>query len=151
MLYFVHVLQVKRHHANDSNIEKKINGKTKKNPIQIWKAVHGKPPTRDGIIIYPVLLKPRSRGTIRLQSADPADDPLINPNYLAEDADAKILVEGQYMYYFTTKRLHEQYRVSSGHYRWLYCPLVPEIIIKFSVMPSGIKLRFSHELLHQFS
>ena len=33
--------------------------------------------------------------------------------------------------------------------------LVPGItgacIIKFSVMPSGIKFRFSHELLHQFS
>ena len=41
--------------------------------------------------------------------------------------------------------------VSSGQYRWLYCPLVPEGSIKFSVMPSGMKFRFSHELLHQFS
>ena len=28
---------------------------------------------------------------------------------------------------------------------------MPEGIIQFSVMPAGIKLRFSHELLHQFS
>ena len=28
---------------------------------------------------------------------------------------------------------------------------MPEGIIKFSVMPAGIKLRFSHELLHKFS
>ena len=28
---------------------------------------------------------------------------------------------------------------------------MPEGIIKLSVMPAGIKLRFSHELLHQFS
>ena len=54
-------------------------------------------------------------------------------------------------YYFTTKRLHEQYRVSSGHYRWLYCPLVAEGSIKFSVLPAGMIFRFCHELLHQFS
>ena len=30
-------------------------------------------------------------------------------------------------------------------------PAGPEGIIKFSVMPSGMKFRFSHELLHQFS
>ena len=53
--------------------------------------------------------------------------------------------------YFTTKRLREQYMVSSGHNRWILCPLVPEGIIKFSVMPAGMKFRFSHELLHQFS
>ena len=28
---------------------------------------------------------------------------------------------------------------------------MPEGIIKFSVMPAGIKFRFSNELLHQFS
>ena len=27
---------------------------------------------------------------------------------------------------------------------------MPEGIIKFSVMPAGMKVRFSHELLHQF-
>ena len=32
--------------------------------------------------------------------------------------------------------------VSSGHYRWIECPLVPEGIIKFSVMPAGMKLCF---------
>ena len=53
-------------------------------------------------------------------------------------------------FYFTTKRLHEQYMGSSGHNRWIYCPLVPEGIIKISVMPAGMKFRFSHELLHQF-
>ena len=37
--------------------------------------------------------------------------------------------------YFTTK--HDQYGVSSGQNRWLLCPLVPEDIMKFSVMPSG--------------
>ena len=45
----------------------------------------------------------------------------------------------QLKFYFTTKRLHEQYRVSSGQYRWIYCPLVPEGSIKFSVLPAGMK------------
>ena len=44
------------------------------------------------------------------------------------------------MLYFTTKHQHEQYRVSSRQNRWLYCPLVPEGIIKFSVLPSGINI-----------
>ena len=42
------------------------------------------------------------------------------------------------------------YMVSSRHNRWVLCPLVPEGIIKFSVMPAGMKFRFSHELLHTF-
>ena len=46
-------------------------------------------------------------------------------------------IETRQHFYFTTKRLHEQNRVSSGQYRWLYCPLVPEGSIKFSVMPAG--------------
>ena len=53
--------------------------------------------------------------------------------------------------YFTTKRLHEQYTISSGHNRWILCPLVPEGIIQFGFMPAGVTFRFSHELLHQFS
>ena len=49
------------------------------------------------------------------------------------------LQTGLFNLYFTTKRLHEQYRVSSGQYRWIYCPLVPEGSIKFSVIPAGKK------------
>ena len=48
--------------------------------------------------------------------------------------------KGLCAFYFTTKRLHEQYRVSSGQYRWIYCPLVQEGSIKFSVMPAGKKI-----------
>ncbi len=63
---------------------------------QAWDAIHGKPPSKDGITMFPVLLHPRSRGTIRLRSVNPEDPALINPNYMSEDADAKILVEGQF-------------------------------------------------------
>jgi len=61
---------------------------------QVWDAIHGKPPTREGFTIFPVLLHPRSKGNIRLKSSNPDDPPLINPNYLSEETDVKILAEG---------------------------------------------------------
>jgi len=36
---------------------------------------------------------PKSRGTIKLQSNDPKDRPLIDPNLLSEDSDVEILVK----------------------------------------------------------
>jgi len=63
---------------------------------EVWNSIHGKPPTRDGLTIFPVLLHPRSKGTVRLKSNNPEDPPLINPNYLADTADVKILVEGMH-------------------------------------------------------
>lgn len=44
------------------------------------------------LVVRTVNLLPRSRGTIRLASADPMVRPLIDPNYLADDADAEVLV-----------------------------------------------------------
>jgi len=35
-------------------------------------------------------LRPTSRGTIRLRSADPADKPIIQPNYLASEEDKRV-------------------------------------------------------------
>jgi choline dehydrogenase len=40
------------------------------------------------------LLHPESRGEITLASDDPFDDPVIDPNYLAHEADLDTLVEG---------------------------------------------------------
>lgn len=44
--------------------------------------------------ILPTLIYPKSRGTVRLASADPAAAPLIDPNYLAEPEDMQHLVDG---------------------------------------------------------
>jgi choline dehydrogenase len=68
-----------------------------------WAETHGNPPSREGLTIFPVLLHPKSRGTVRLRSADPEDPPLINPNYLSDDADIKILAEG---YNFARRLVH---------------------------------------------
>lgn len=51
-------------------------------------------PSVDGYGILPTLLKPKSRGFVGLKSADPMDDPLIQPNFLSADEDLKTLVAG---------------------------------------------------------
>ena len=53
---------------------------------------------RNGMMLLPVLLHPKSNGTIRLRSADPRDSPLIDPNYLSEKEDVDVLLDG--MFYF---------------------------------------------------
>ncbi|KAE8747714.1 Glucose dehydrogenase acceptor-like, partial [Frankliniella occidentalis] len=49
---------------------------------------------REAYSVVPLLLRPRSRGTVRLRSPDMAQPPLIDPNYLADPRDVEILVEG---------------------------------------------------------
>lgn len=48
----------------------------------------------NSISILPGVVRPMSRGWIKLASADPADKPLVNPNYLGEPADFDRLVQG---------------------------------------------------------
>ena len=47
---------------------------------------------RDGVTILPVILHPKSRGTIRLRSDNPLDNPLIDPKYFSHPEDSKDLV-----------------------------------------------------------
>lgn len=42
-------------------------------------------------IFLPILVQPESKGELTLRSADPTDDPLINPKYLSESADVETL------------------------------------------------------------
>jgi choline dehydrogenase len=48
----------------------------------------GDPYTGHAVVMGPILLKPHSRGTITLRSADPKDKPIIDPRYLSDDAGA---------------------------------------------------------------
>ena len=63
---------------------------------QVFRNLHGDMENKDGMMIMPVLLHPKSRGTLRLQSTDPLEMPLIDPDYLHEDWDVNVLVEGMY-------------------------------------------------------
>lgn len=53
-----------------------------------------KPDPRPALSMFSTLVQPRSRGTLRLASADPTAAPVIDPNWLAEPEDLQVLVEG---------------------------------------------------------
>ncbi|MGH3676018.1 MAG: GMC family oxidoreductase [Mycobacterium sp.] len=56
----------------------------------------GDPYEGHAVVFGPILLKPYSRGSITLRSSDPMDKPIIDPQYLSDDAgaDRAALLEG---------------------------------------------------------
>jgi choline dehydrogenase-like flavoprotein len=63
-----------------------------------------------GLTVTTVVIKPRSRGFVRLASADPDDMPLVSPNLLADTADARAMIDGQrfFLRAFQTSPLKER-------------------------------------------
>nr|CAD7404919.1 unnamed protein product [Timema cristinae] len=59
-----------------------------------YKELFGPIQDREAFSIVPVLLRPHSLGYIRLRSKNPFHWPLIYPNYLSDERDMKVLVEG---------------------------------------------------------
>ncbi|XP_050712612.1 glucose dehydrogenase [FAD, quinone]-like [Eriocheir sinensis] len=55
-----------------------------------YKSLFGK----DTFSIGPMLTRPKSRGNVRLQSRNPHDPPLINPNFLSHPDDVRTFVRG---------------------------------------------------------
>lgn len=51
-------------------------------------------PSRNGYRLGSGPMRPESRGTLRLASADPGDAPLIDPNYLATERDRREMRDG---------------------------------------------------------
>ena len=49
---------------------------------------------RPALTIMPTLIYPKSRGTVRLASADPTAAPVIDPAYLSDPDDAELLIDG---------------------------------------------------------
>ncbi|MFF7994311.1 GMC family oxidoreductase [Kitasatospora xanthocidica] len=47
-----------------------------------------------GFTIGPAVTRPVSRGRLRLATADPLEPPLLDPDYLAEEADRRVLAHG---------------------------------------------------------
>ncbi|MFO1164557.1 MAG: GMC family oxidoreductase [Paracoccus sp. (in: a-proteobacteria)] len=48
-----------------------------------------------GLTVTTVVVKPQSRGEVRLRSANPADKPLVSPNLLKDPADMAAMIAGQ--------------------------------------------------------
>ena len=51
-------------------------------------------PRQSGVTLNTAYLRPRSRGTVRLASADPAAAPLIDPNYWSDPHDRDMALKG---------------------------------------------------------
>jgi choline dehydrogenase len=50
--------------------------------------------SQDGVTLNACLLRPQSRGTVRLRSADPFDKPVVDNNYLADPEDLRLEIAG---------------------------------------------------------
>ncbi len=50
--------------------------------------------SQDGVTVNACLLRPKSRGTVRLRSADPFAKPVVDNNYLAEPDDLRLEIAG---------------------------------------------------------
>lgn len=63
-----------------------------------------------GLTITTVVVKPKSRGYVRLRSADPDDMPLVSPHLLGDPADMRTMIAGQrfFLRAFTTPPLAER-------------------------------------------
>ena len=48
----------------------------------------------NGFSCHVCLLRPESKGTVKVASKDPSAAPLIDPNYLTDDSDMKVLIKG---------------------------------------------------------
>lgn len=61
---------------------------------ELYNTVYKPIANKDVWTLMPLLLRPRSRGWVRLKSRNPFDAPLINANYFNDPFDIKTLVEG---------------------------------------------------------
>ena len=63
-------------------------------PASYREGVQGQLDLEPGMTIASWQQRPDSRGYVRLRSADPFDPPIIQPNYLAEEGDRRVLLAG---------------------------------------------------------
>lgn len=65
-----------------------------------------------GLTVTTVVVKPQSRGFVRLRSADPDAMPLVSPNLLQHPADARAMIDGQrfFLRAFQTSPLKDRVR-----------------------------------------
>nr|CAD7438272.1 unnamed protein product [Timema bartmani] len=77
---------------------------------------------KDAFSILPLLMRPRSRGKIRLQSSDPNKYPLIYPNYFEDPHDLDVLIEGaKFGYALSQTRSMKRYNARINELRIPNC------------------------------
>jgi len=60
----------------------------------LYDAVYRATEAMDGFTVFPMVMRPKSRGRVWLRDANPFHHPLIDPNYFADDADLDVIVAG---------------------------------------------------------
>jgi choline dehydrogenase-like flavoprotein len=61
---------------------------------KLYRQVFGPVAGRDAYALVPIILRPRSRGRVKLRSKDPFHAPLLYANYFEDDYDLHVMVEG---------------------------------------------------------
>lgn len=75
--------------SDDGEIFRRVQGVSE----ELYEQVYKPNLAYDTFSMYPVLLRPKSRGYIRLRSSNPNDPPIINPRYLTHPDDILAMVE----------------------------------------------------------
>ena len=63
-------------------------------PASYMEGVQGQLEREPGMTVASWQQRPESRGYVRLRSADPFEPPIIQPNYLGEESDRRVLLAG---------------------------------------------------------
>ncbi len=61
---------------------------------ELWATVYEPLRDKDMWTVFPMIMRPKSRGRIWLRSKDPFDKPLIHPNYFSAEEDLNTMVRG---------------------------------------------------------
>ena len=80
-------------HFNPENLEGEPTVQCLHVPVVVEEAL-GAPDEHPGVTLENAVLRPKSRGQVTLQDADPRSEPLIDPNYLAEPEDMRTMILG---------------------------------------------------------
>lgn len=93
---------------------------------RFYEAVFGPINNKDAWSIIPMLLRPKSVGSIKLRSKNPFDYPYIYPNYLHDELDVKTMIEGTKIA-VALSRTHSMRRFGSNlsPYPFLGCGQIP--------------------------
>lgn len=75
--------------SDDGQTFRRVQGLTR----ELWEKVYKPYLYDDTFSLYPVLLRPKSRGFIKLRSANPYDPPILDPKYLTHPDDILSMVE----------------------------------------------------------
>lgn len=60
----------------------------------VWQTAYKQYHHHKTISLLPVLLRPKSRGFVKLRTTNPKEAPIIDPDYLSDEYDLKVLVDG---------------------------------------------------------